>query len=276
MIENARLSGLMGGFYHCTPKWNWDRDTGRSYFKKSFAFWLPVRGGASIETTAGKCRINPRNLYFIPNHHLLRQTCECEMDVFWVAFDPESFYMRHRLMQIRSVHVWPLASVPWVRRVFETFTMFLEKKLEKEGVRENPPVDMGAKMEGTLMFLVGDLIESTKGDDQPDHFSELQRLKPAIDYMDEHYLRNPSVSEIAQEVTFSADYFHRFFKKATGITPSKYMENRRLDLARKLLFDGRLNITEVAEKSGYNSIYSFSNVFRRRFGISPSRLRRVP
>ena len=54
------------------------------------------------------------------------------------------------------------------------------------------------------------------------------------------------------------------------------MENRRLDFARKLLFDPRLNITEVAHQAGYETLFYFSRAFRRRFGLSPSHLRQAP
>jgi hypothetical protein len=52
MIENAKLSILHGGSHFCAPEWNRNKE---SYnFAQAFAFFLPVSGGARIETTGGR------------------------------------------------------------------------------------------------------------------------------------------------------------------------------------------------------------------------------
>ncbi len=275
MIENAKISIIHGGFYHCTPKWNRSRESYK--FDKNFAFFLPATGEATIETTAGEFELVAGNLYFIPGHHLVSQVCEKQMSVYWIAFVSESYYLHHRLMGIQSATAWPLESLQWVAGVFRRFVDFFEDaETDDSRLRQDPPAGLSIQIEGTLMHLVGMLIESTEVDFRWGDDADLERLRPAIDFMDEHYLRNPSLAEIAGQIRLAPNYFHRFFKREAGTTPFKYMENRRLDLARKLLFDRRLNITEVAQRSGYASLYYFSRAFRQRFGCSPSGIRRAP
>jgi AraC-like DNA-binding protein len=199
------------------------------------------------------------------------------MSVYWVAFVSESYYLHHRLMGIETVYEWPLTSVPGVNGVFQRFVEFFEEPESKLGrVPKDPPAGLAIQIEGALMMLTGALIEATEHVFRWEDAAGLERLKPAIDFMDEHYRRNPSLSEIAGQIKLAPNYFHRLFKHEAGVTAFKYMENRRLDFARKLLFDQRLNITEVAQETGYQSLYYFSRAFRRRFGLSPSHLRRMP
>ena len=101
----------------------------------------------------------------------------------------------------------------------------------------------------------------------------LARLKPAIDYMDSEFANNPRLGEAAARTGLSPNYFHRLFHRATGVTPFQYMETRRLDTARGILAEGRLNVKEVAAASGYDNPFYFSRAFRKRFGVSPSDIR---
>ncbi len=277
MIENARISVICGGFYHCTPKWNRNREEHPSAFDKLFGFWLPVSGGACVETITGEHKLSAGHLYFISGHHMLRQTCEKEMSVYWISFVSESYYLHHRLLAIQSVPDWPLASLPWVKPVFQRFVDYFEEaETDDSRLPQDPPAGLSIKIEGVLMYLVADLIDSTEADCQRSDHSDLMRLKPAIDFMDQHFLRNPSLAEIAGALNLSPNYFHRFFKRVTGMTAFDYLENRRLDVARKLLFDRRLTVKEVADRSGYHSPAYFSRAFSRRFGLSPAQLRRGP
>jgi len=283
MVENPRLSILCGGYYLCTPAWNRDRTTHK--FHDTLDFWMPLAGRGLIETTGGVCHVESGHVYFVPGRHVVRWRWEGETPMYWVATTVESFYLRHRLAGICKVYTWPLASVPWVDGVFHRFVEFFkaeeinphrERKDEDSRPRDNSPVGLGVKIEGTLMCLIGELVETADKNFQPEERSGLGRLRPAIDFMDAHYLRSPQLSEIAKHAGLVSEYFHRLFKQVTGVTPFKYMEDRRLDMARKLLSEGRLNVKKVAEQTGYHSSSQFSRAFHQRFGVPPSRLRLGP
>jgi len=84
----------------------------------------------------------------------------------------------------------------------------------------------------------------------------------------------PALEELGRGANLSADYFNRLFKRQTGYTVRGFVTEQRLLNARRLLIEGKLNVTEVARSVGYDDPYHFSRRFVRRFGIAPSTFRK--
>ncbi len=69
-------------------------------------------------------------------------------------------------------------------------------------------------------------------------------------------------------------HFHRAFKRAFGETPMRRLQGRRLLAAQKLLVTTDKPVTSVCLEAGFESLGSFSWLFRKRFGASPREFRR--
>jgi AraC family transcriptional activator of mtrCDE len=69
-------------------------------------------------------------------------------------------------------------------------------------------------------------------------------------------------------------YFHKLFKRETGVSPQQYLIRRKLNKAAMLLVESQISITEVADLLEYESIHFFTRQFTAHFGISPSAYRR--
>ncbi|MDH5824666.1 helix-turn-helix transcriptional regulator [Luteimonas sp. RD2P54] len=82
-----------------------------------------------------------------------------------------------------------------------------------------------------------------------------------------------TVAEIAAEAGLSQYQFIRGFAAVFGETPHHLRQRHRLERAREMLLLGSLPVTEICLAVGFSSLGSFSSLFRRRFGVSPSRLR---
>jgi len=81
-----------------------------------------------------------------------------------------------------------------------------------------------------------------------------------------------TLCEAARTCGASANHLNRILKNQTGLTFQQLVLRRRLDLARELLQDGKLNCTEAAHEAGFNDSNYFSRAFRKIFGYSPSQL----
>jgi AraC-like DNA-binding protein len=88
-------------------------------------------------------------------------------------------------------------------------------------------------------------------------------------FIDEHYAGTMELDRIAGEACFSKFHFIRLFKKLYGKTPHQYLSFVRIEKA-KLLLTERLSITEVCFSVGFDSVASFTGLFKRTVGKTPS------
>jgi signal transduction histidine kinase/CheY-like chemotaxis protein/AraC-like DNA-binding protein len=80
-----------------------------------------------------------------------------------------------------------------------------------------------------------------------------------------------SIPMLADELAMSESTLLRQLKRLTGLTPVQYLQEVRLDRARRLLEDRTYDsIARVAAETGYNDARSFSRIFKQRFGKAPS------
>ncbi len=92
----------------------------------------------------------------------------------------------------------------------------------------------------------------------------------AKNYIDKNYIFNVHISEIIKEAGMNRTYFCHYFKLVTGYTFKDYLTTKRLKIAKELLKNKNLRISDVAEQVGYTQKY-FSEAFKRSFGIPPKK-----
>jgi len=98
-----------------------------------------------------------------------------------------------------------------------------------------------------------------------------KRLMVARAFMEANVEAELTVERIAREAFLNRFYFLELFRKVFGVTPYKYLRERKLERAYELLRSGH-SVTDVCVQVGYKSVGSFSNLFKNRFGFSPSAL----
>src|SRR5215831_7360007 len=101
----------------------------------------------------------------------------------------------------------------------------------------------------------------------------LRRLLRAKDRMDAASHEEWPVERLASVSGVSEAHFARSFKEAFGAPPHRYLLTRRIERAKALLRDTDLAITEVAFRTGWNSLGTFGRIFRDITGESPGELR---
>jgi len=97
-----------------------------------------------------------------------------------------------------------------------------------------------------------------------------RRLHRARDFIASCYAEPLSVADVARVAAMSPFHLHRAFKRAFGVTPMRFLQSRRLAAARAMLGRGA-RVTDVCFAVGFESLGSFSALYRRRFGAPPSR-----
>lgn len=93
-----------------------------------------------------------------------------------------------------------------------------------------------------------------------------------MEFMNENFMQDLSMEEIASFTGRSLSTFKRDFQKISDLSPQKWLMNKRLDAAREMLRDKGKKITDVYVDVGFKNQSHFSAAFKKKFGVSPSSL----
>ena len=101
-------------------------------------------------------------------------------------------------------------------------------------------------------------------------------ISRVLRYMEEHLAENLKLEDLAEIAQLSPSGLIWKFRQQLQTTPQQHFIHLRMQLAKQLLMETPLSITQIAEKCGYGDVYYFSNAFRKHIGISPSAFRKSP
>ncbi len=96
-----------------------------------------------------------------------------------------------------------------------------------------------------------------------------RRVVKAKLYIDQNYMKNIDVHNISDEAYFSKFHFIRLFKQSYGRTPHQYLTFVRIEKAKELLKDNT-PVSDVCFSLGFKSLSSFSGLFKKLVGLTPS------
>jgi len=100
-----------------------------------------------------------------------------------------------------------------------------------------------------------------------------RRLKRVLAHIEQHIAAPDTVRTLAALVHLSQFHFSRSFKAATGQSPHRYINGRRLAHAQALLLSGSQPLAYIAVACGFSSQANFTRAFLRNVGITPGRFR---
>jgi AraC family transcriptional regulator of adaptative response / DNA-3-methyladenine glycosylase II len=85
----------------------------------------------------------------------------------------------------------------------------------------------------------------------------------------------PSMADVAARLGVSERHVRRIFEAHWGVSPLQYLQTRRLLMAKRLLTDTRLAVTQVAAQSGFSSVRRFNAAFVQHYRLQPRQLRQT-
>jgi AraC-like DNA-binding protein len=90
-----------------------------------------------------------------------------------------------------------------------------------------------------------------------------------IHYIDTHITDIKTLDALSKIFNYEYRYLSNIFTKTTNQTLSSYYHSKRLEFACKLIKEGNMSLTEIAEQLQYSSLFAFSKAFKNQYGISP-------
>lgn len=91
-----------------------------------------------------------------------------------------------------------------------------------------------------------------------------------LTYMNENFMYELSMEDLAKYTGRSLATFKRDFKKISELTPQKWLIKRRLETAHDLITHGKAKVTDACYKVGFKNLSHFSKVYKEMYGCSPA------
>lgn len=124
----------------------------------------------------------------------------------------------------------------------------------------------------TLNRILRDILQEIKQQQLSSNSKEML-LHNIIECISEHFNEKDfTIDELARECHISTVYIRQMFHKFYGISPIEYITKLKIDYATELLNTHYYTIAEVADKCGFQNCKYFSTLYKKKTGISPSKI----
>ena len=282
MIETTDQVILGGEISFASPKWNL---IGKAARDECFKLYIPIDGNAEIILDNEKIAFTKGHIYLFNAKMLQAQQYENKFEHFWIHFIPASLSIRHILFKNFKYSKWPAEQVLGTEELLSGMKKLVEKKTELMKRSDKNTIIRGAihladdyfhlKLQAFMIYLMGDVMQNQKIGLTSHEQSTMEKLLPAIEFMDANYLSNPPLERIAETAFMAPSYFHRMFVRWFDLSPHQYMQNKRLFSARLMLLNTDKSIKQIAASCGYASEFYFSKVFKKEYCVTPTKFRNM-
>ncbi len=99
--------------------------------------------------------------------------------------------------------------------------------------------------------------------------STVVKIEEAADLIAQNLEQNTSILALAKKVGLNQNTLQNGFQNLFGLSVKEYIQNKRMELARHLMENTELNITEITYRIGINSRSYFSKLFKQRYAMTP-------
>lgn len=104
-------------------------------------------------------------------------------------------------------------------------------------------------------------------------WQKAEQLKPALEYIEQHYGQHISLDTLARLTGFSPKYFCRYFRTIVHRSPIDYLNYYRIECAAHFLATADMNVAEIAVQCGFSDSSAFIKQFRKYKGTTPRQYR---
>lgn len=266
-VKSACLSDFP--FMHIICHWHEDME-----------FLYIIKGELDYEVNGKKILLQKSDALFVNSrqmHHGTShqgQDCEYACVLFHPKlFSANKFLYHHYFAPI--VECFSLEYIHWAAGT-ERACLYISyiEKINRLQEQNSPGYELQILSEITEMwkYLYEDALPYLgMQTDSPD--SSVMTQRKMVSYIYAHYMETISLDEIAEAGNVSRSQCCRIFRKYLQQSPADFLNSYRLEIARYLLKNTSYNITEIALSCGFNHLSYFSEIFKRKSGMTPREYR---
>lgn len=162
-----------------------------------------------------------------------------------------------------------------IREATHTYAQFKTALAINLDYTDSPPIGsehiIKNRLEELLVYLsrhTGAVHRGPSNGHKPSQNQDLVREIQA--YIAVNYPQKLTLELVAKAHNISVTHLKRVFKEHTGLTVIAYLTDVRISEAMRMIREGKLNFSQIAQAVGYDGIFYFSDVFKKKVGMSPT------
>jgi AraC-like DNA-binding protein len=224
--------------------------------------YLITEGAAWMQVGRRKYDLLPGRIYHVPAGVPFGHGCPHSLAVYWLHYTARVY---------GTIDLGELAPAV-VRREAPDLAATASVFERLICVHRQPDPASALETAALLLSLLHPFLSRTEPG--PWQRPALQRLKPALDHVDTCLDDRLPVTQLAALTNLTRAHFSVEFRKALGLSPRRYIQQRRMERALHLLRSTDQTVGDIGRALGFCDGFHFSKTFKRQNGVSPTDYRR--
>ncbi len=244
-------------------------------------------GIGSISDNSGQVILEPGYLYLIPSFTICNLKCEKYLSQYFIQFFEESpdgislFNQNRNVIKLNATET----DITLIKLMLQNNPgrginrsnnpkAYEKEAFYKEYQSLNNELNPNLKFQnqGILLLLISSFL-NTKSFKQNAPQSTPSKILDTMSYIQIHIAENLTVTELAQRVNQSKDYFSKQFLIHTGQRPLNYIHEKKIERAQYLIATTNKTFLEIALNTGFISLPHFSRIFKQIVSLTPGEYR---
>lgn len=178
-------------------------------------------------------------------------------------FDAEVFYMFHLQSKNKATNF------KREHPVYPTLAKYMQESYDEYAGKD---VCYKLPIRANIYLMMTALLRYYCGSkDESDRmiYHNVLRLRPVMEYIEEHYCEKIYIEKLADMITVSPDYFTKMFKDSIGKTPIEYINGLRVNEAMRRLAETEESMADIADDIGFCNPNYFHKIFKQYMNVSP-------
>lgn len=263
-----------------------DIPSDRLHFHNCLEIGICHSDSGFMEFYGERCPFYEGDITIIPRNvpHTTYSSPGCASLWSYIYIDPKELFRRILPTSWKNYDLLPYS--------FKNFKYILNKDqyptiyqlaavIIKELKNEQPGYQLSAK--GLLLslyieiyrMLSQDETEEKKAENSFSDSADPLSIAPALDYIENNYMRQFSIEFLAELCHWSPTHFRRIFHSIMRISPLSYVNNTRIQKSCSMLCNTEESILSISEAVGFQSVSSYNRCFFRNMQQSPREYRRM-
>ena len=260
-VANLNAVCHMGGLFSLPPEGEW-RYREHAFVQNKFYYILKGRCHLTIDGVEYVGEAG--SWFFIPAgvRHKYSDIPSEPLEKYWIQFD---LYPNAELARLLALpHVVTAGEEDPSRELF--------RRLTEANDSDRLTDRLNAK--AYLLQLLARYVELASSDAVLVGNRDEERLQDLLAYIHEHLDERLSNDDLAAFCHRHPTHFIRYFRSKTGQTPARYVTERRMESAKRMLEETTLTVAEIMERVGLEEPSHFARLFRKQYALSPTEYRR--